>query len=448
MNPLVKKRASLTFAVAICALVLPCLTLATDAATGSYSLGSGLNSITSGVLQQHVDVLAADSFEGREAGSRGGRAAGNYLIQAFQQDNLLPAGQGEGYVQSFGANYRNILGLLEGSDPELKHEIIVVGAHYDPVGYGNSQNSFGPTGYIHNGADDNASGTSGLLEAARVLAAIEPRPRRSILFALWDAEEKGLLGSLHWVANPTVPLRNVRLMLNMDMIGRLGTAPLEISGVRTARGIRQLVARNNDGIGLPLQFTWEVTDNSDHHPFFARNIPFIMLHTGLHDDYHRPSDDAEKIDNLGMQGITRLLVALTYDAAQAPRLEPFRSAAKLETVTQQKRVEQPLPARPTRLGVAWNPSINAADGLLVSQVIHDSPAARAGVQTGDRITRFNGQAIDSDEVFRALVMSTPETARLEIVRQGAPEPVFVEVPCRAALCAWELVGAWTMPSRA
>lgn len=409
------------------AVLVPASLFAADT-TAAYSLGTAISSITSDALQRHVDVLAGDTFEGREAGSRGGRAAGNYLIQAFQQDGLRPAGQNEGYVQSFGSQYRNLLGLLEGSDPELKDEIIIIGAHYDHVGYGTYENSYGPTGYIHNGADDNASGTAGLLEAARVLSRIEPPPKRSILFALWDAEEKGLLGSVHWVAHPTLPLNQVKLNINMDMIGRLGTKPLEVSGVRTARGIRQLVSRGNDSIGLPLDFTWEVAENSDHHSFFVRNIPFIMLHTGLHDDYHRPSDDAEKVDSRGMEQVSRLLVALAYEAAQADVLPSFRSASKLETVAQQRRIEQPLPPRPTRLGVAWSPNADLSAGLLISQVIPGSPAELAGVKPGDLVVAFNDQPVTSGDDFRSFVMSTAGTARLAIERPEAESPLVVEVP--------------------
>ncbi len=143
-----------------------------------------------------------------------------------------PAAAEQGYFQDFDGASRNILGLWEGSDPALKQEVIIVGAHYDHVGYGTPSNSFGPIGRIHNGADDNASGTSGLLEIMEAIVRLEPRPRRTLLFALWDGEEKGLLGSKHWVAQPTLPLERVKLMLNMDMIGRLRDNRLEIGGSR------------------------------------------------------------------------------------------------------------------------------------------------------------------------------------------------------------------------
>src|SRR3954470_8499779 len=121
-------------------------------------------SITKEELKGYVDVLADDTFEGRETGSRGGRAAANYVFKALERNGASPAGEGGTYFQAFNAASRNVLGIVEGSDPQLKQQVIVIGAHYDHVGYGRSNNSFGPLGYIHNGADDNASGVAGMLE--------------------------------------------------------------------------------------------------------------------------------------------------------------------------------------------------------------------------------------------------------------------------------------------
>src|SRR5207247_2064991 len=121
---------------------------------------------TADELLDHVSFLADDVLEGRETGSRGGRAAGGYLAEQLRKTGLTPMGDSGSYFQAFGSGSRNLLGLVEGSDPDLKHDVIVIGAHYDHVGYGNRRNSYGPFGYIHNGADDNASGVSALLELA------------------------------------------------------------------------------------------------------------------------------------------------------------------------------------------------------------------------------------------------------------------------------------------
>src|SRR5262249_45517286 len=160
-------------------------------------------------------------------------------------------------------NYHNILAVVEGSDPQLRDEYVLIGAHYDHVGYGNARNSYGPFGMIHNGADDNASGVAGMLEVARAVAQLASRPKRSILFAFWDGEEKGLLGSQYWVEHPTVPLKSVTLAINADMIGRLRNATVTVYGVRTVRGLRRLVSHQNQIANLLLDFTWENKPDSD-----------------------------------------------------------------------------------------------------------------------------------------------------------------------------------------
>ncbi|MCA9125393.1 MAG: M20/M25/M40 family metallo-hydrolase, partial [Planctomycetales bacterium] len=183
-------------------------------------------------------------------------------------------------------HYRNLLGLIPGGD--LQDEYVLIGAHYDHVGYGTPRNSNGPIGLIHNGADDNASGTAAVLEVIEAMANAQIQPRRSIIVALWDGEEKGLLGSEHWAEQPTIPLDQLKCVINMDMIGRLHSQQLEVSGTRSMAGLRRLVAEANYPGDLTLRFPWKVEENSDHHSFFRRSIPFLMFHTGLHDDYHRP----------------------------------------------------------------------------------------------------------------------------------------------------------------
>jgi hypothetical protein len=401
-------------------LALVCCT-AGSRAEESAALGQALESITIADLRKHVFYLADDTFEGREAGSRGGRVAGGYLAREFQKAGLDAAG-GQGYFQDFDGASRNILGLWEGSDPRLKHEVILVGAHYDHVGYGTQSNSFGPIGYIHNGADDNASGTSGLLEIMQALVRLEPRPRRTLLFALWDGEEKGLLGSKHWVAQPTLPLERVKLMVNMDMIGRLRDNKLEIGGSRSAAGLRSLVSRQNDGLDLLLDFTWEMKDNSDHHPFFARRIPVLMAFTGLHDDYHRPSDDAEKVNTAGMQRVTQLMFRVVYELAQQPQLRPFRTASEVETPETQKRLERPLAPPAGRLGIHWNLQETDGQGVRVSRVLPGTAADNAGLRVGDRIVQFGGRPIRDAELFRSLVLVSENPALLTVERAGEAEP--------------------------
>ena len=404
------------------ALVVAWMPAAVAAAAEHGLMRSAIVSVTSGDLQRHVAALADDTFEGREAGSRGGHAAGTYLARQLRALGLPGAGDDGGYFQPFGAGYRNVLAWVEGSDEQLKQEVILIGAHYDHVGYGTWQNSYGPTGYIHNGADDNASGTSALLEIAEAVAKYGPRPRRSLLLAWWDGEEKGLLGSEHWAEQPTVALRRVRLAVNLDMVGRLRNERLEVSGTRTAAGLRRLVAAQNRDIGLKLDFTWDVADNSDHYSFFKRSIPFLMFHTGLHKDYHRPSDDVERVNFQGMQRVSRLLLASVYAAANEPVLSGFRRAARREGQADRRRVERPLPPLPGRLGVAWDPHDDHTAGVRVVRVVPGSAAERAGLQTGDRIVRFDGRQIDSPHALRSAVLAAEEEVVVHIRRAAAQEP--------------------------
>jgi hypothetical protein len=311
---------------------------------------SALESIKAADLKHHVDVLADDSFEGREAGSRGGHAAGAYIAREFERHRLRPAGDQGTYFQSFFGNCRNVLGLIEGSDPALKNQYVVICGHYDHVGYGSRRNSNGPTGYIHNGADDNASGTAAVLEVMEAVASLAEPPRRSILFALWDSEENGLNGSKHWVSNSTVPLSSITAAINLDMVGRLRNDRLTIYGTRTSAGLRRLLCESNHGCELLFDFDWAMNDDSDHHSFFAAGVPTVMFHTGLHDDYHRPSDDAIKVNSNGIERITRLLFNTALALADAREPQRFRGQSRLESASTRETIERALPALPGRLG--------------------------------------------------------------------------------------------------
>lgn len=413
-------------------LLLPLSLLVLTAATSAgwtaenASLHAALRSITSGELRDHVDVLADDSFEGREAGSRGGQAASGYLRSHFEKRGLTGAGADQSFFQMFGAGYRNVLGYVQGSDPELQHEYVLVGAHYDHVGYGNRANSFGPFGYVHNGADDNASGVAGVLEVLDALLTLPERPKRSVLFALWDGEEKGLLGSKHWVSTPTIPLEDVVFAFNVDMIGRL-RKHLEVYGSRSVLGLRRRLAETNSHTNLPLDFSWEMKSNSDHYPFYSARIPVLMFHTGLHDDYHRPSDDAHLLNTDGMQGVARFMFNALYEIANQPERPVFRVDSELETPGERQHLEAPLSPPPPRLGVRWDPPEEGEFGLRLTDVGLDSAADRAGLQVGDRILKFAGQPVNDSVAFRKIVLNSGSPVMLSVARDGEEEPLEILV---------------------
>lgn len=396
------------------------------------NINAAMESIQRRDLAKHVGALADDTMEGREAGTRGGRAAAGYIVRLLKSYGVQPAGDGGSYYQVFGPGYRNILAMLPGSDPTLAQQVVLVGAHYDHVGYGTATNSYGPTGYIHNGADDNGSGTSGLLELIQAFSQLSPRPKRSILFAFWDAEEKGLLGSKHWASDPTIPLSRVKLVLNMDMIGRLRDNKVEVYGTRSSYGLRSLVSQSNLE-NLILEYTWEMKENSDHFSFYERGIPVLMLHSGLHDDYHRPSDDAERLNTQGMQDLTRIQFRIINTWANAPEVSGFRSHSRSETTGGERLLERPLATPPGRLGVLWNPDAPIEEGLLLTQVVPGSAAANAGLKPGDRLLALNGERITSDSLFRSWILAANNPLQLTVQRASAEEqPAEVELKLAGA----------------
>ncbi len=392
------------------------------------ALAAARASIRGADLKVHTDRLADDTFEGREAGTRGGRAAGGYLVKEFQRHGLQPAGPTKSYYQEFGNDYRNILGLWPGSDLALQDDVVLVGAHYDHVGYGTRENSNGPTGYIHNGADDNASGTSALLECIEAIAQLNPHPRRTLLFALWDGEEKGLLGSQHWIEAPTVARSRVKLAFNMDMVGRLRKDRVEVYGTRTGQGLRRFISRQNQ-IGMRLDFTWEMSEDSDHYTFYRAGLPSVMLHTGLHDEYHTPRDDAELLNVDGMQRVSALMFDLIVATADADTLPEFRRRSRSETTEGRAEREQPLAPLRSRLGIAWE---NVDDRLRIARVVPSAPGETAGLQVGDVLESINEIPITAATDFGGLVLAAESPISLAVRRGEEPEPRTLSIELRGS----------------
>ncbi|MBW3600003.1 MAG: M20/M25/M40 family metallo-hydrolase [Planctomycetes bacterium] len=410
------------FTVRSLSFIFAAMAVAAASAADQAMLEAARSSIVAADLQRHVNVLADDSFEGREAGSRGGRAAGAYLVSQLQRYGLQGAGEGGGFYQSFRGGYRNILALLPGRDGDLSNEVVLVGAHYDHVGYGTPTNSYGPTGYIHNGADDNASGVAGMLELIEAFTQLPERPRRSVLFAFWDGEEQGLLGSKHWVANPTLPLSRVRAAINLDMIGRLRNGKLVVYGTRTGYGLRRLVSEQNVARDLWLDFTWEMKANSDHYTFYEAGLPTLMFHTDLHDDYHRPRDDAHKVNSAGMEQVSRLLLNVVYAMAEDDHRFAFRPASRRETTAHEQYAERSAAPLPPRLGVWWDDRTAAGEGVVITRLTRTSAAERAGLRVGDRIVQFAGKPVESDAQLRRAILSASSPVSASIQRAGEDEP--------------------------
>jgi hypothetical protein len=392
-------------------------------------------SIRAADASRHIHALADDALEGREGGSRGGRAAGAYIVQAIERLGLEPAGDNGSFFQSFGG-MRNILALLPGSDPTVASEMIVVGAHYDHVGYGTPNNSFGPTGLIHNGADDNASGVAGLIELAEALGQLPSRPRRSVLIAFWDGEEKGLLGSYHFlrVRPAAIAERQIVFSLNLDMIGRLRGERVEVYGARTAQSLRRAIVAANAKTNLELVFDWEITDDSDHYPFIAARIPTVMFHTGLHDQYHRPSDDTHLVNFVGIEPVVRLAFDLVVGTANGiGPLPVFRDQCRAETAAQRRALESPASesVMPAGQRPRWGMSVREDQGEptapIVVRVAAGSPMAESGIAVGDRIMAVDGHPVRSQQELLA-TLAARQSVRLDVERKGRIATVEASTP--------------------
>jgi hypothetical protein len=408
-----------TFAMQLGGLCLLCLAAAPVLAA-DLSASAAMASLRAEDAQRHVVALADDALEGRAAGSRGGRAAGAYLVEEFERIGVDPAGNEGGYYQRFGT-MRNVLGMLRGRDPEASREIVVLGAHYDHVGYGKLSNSFGPTGFIHNGADDNASGVAGLLEVAEACTLLPQRPRRTIVFALWDGEEVDLLGSRHFVKRLPLPLarQTVAFSINLDMIGRLRSERVEVYGSRSAIGLRRAVVDANLSAGLQLAFSWEYSEDSDHYPFLEAGIPTLMFHTGLHGEYHRPSDDSHLVNFAGVAQVTQLALATLLTVAETADSPVFRSACRSENEASRSRLEAEAPPAPARRwGVGTREDPGDPGAPIIVRVSAGSPADRGGLRIGDRIVAIDHQTLENQDDMVEGFAQANDQVTLTLDRQG------------------------------
>ena len=331
----------------------------------------------------------------------------------------------------------NVIGILEGSDPQLKNEAIVLGAHYDHLGRGGEGSLAPRSGDIHHGADDNASGVAGLLELARLYSSQQPRLKRTLVFIAFSGEEEGLLGSNYYVNHPVLPLANVAAMINMDMIGRMKDRKLNVGGVGTAQEWPLWVAVNsqvpvtgviNASTGQPIfpkspnesprpTPLFQLTLNqdgygpSDHSSFYSKKVPVLFFFTGSHEDYHKPSDTADKINYADEARVLKMIGGIidTLDLNKRPTF----TTAKSDSAGRASGFR-------VYLGTIPNYA-DANDGLLLDGVRDDSPAAKAGLQAGDKIVRLAGRDIRNvyDYTYTLGEMKAGEEYEVEVMRAGA-----------------------------
>ena len=387
----------------------------------------------SATIRRDVVYLASDALAGRATGTPGNDSAAAYIARRYAALGLAPvesrAGDGGrcpaaalvrpasasgtdgaaggggvrclSYLQPFVARSvaaahagrpselptQNVVAMVRGTDPALRDEYVIVGAHYDHLGR-STFNALDPAAgdtAIRHGADDNASGTAAVLELARLVAR---RPaRRTVVFANFTGEELGVLGSQHFVDDPPVPLARVDAMLNFDMVGRLRDDKLIVYGVATATELPALLDSANAGVGLRLTALGDGYGPSDHAPFYGKGVPVLHFFTDLHEDYHRASDVASKVNVAGEARVVTLAERVLRAIADRPaRLTAVRVAAPAPRVV----------GEGTNVYLGTVPDM-AADpgtpGLRLSGVRPGSPADKAGLREGDVIVAFAGAAV-------------------------------------------------------
>jgi Zn-dependent M28 family amino/carboxypeptidase len=343
-----------------------------------------------------------------EAGLIPGGSQGYF--QEFAVDSTAPAVAHAGLGALRG---KNVVGILPGRGP-LAGQAVVVGAHYDHLGRGGF-GSLEPesTGVVHNGADDNASGTAALLEVARKLAASDLPARRTVVFVAFSGEELGLLGSAHYIRHPAFPLESTYAMINFDMVGRLREGRLVVFGSETAKEFPPLLDSLARATGLVVTASGDGFGRSDQSSFFAANIPVLHFFTGVHEDYHRTTDDVEKINLEGLDRIAEL-GALAVRAL-AVRKTPLTFV--------------PGQPQPTASGSGYGAYLGTVPdmtespgGVRLSGVRAGSPAERAGLRPGDILVRLGDFSIANlYDLTAALRAHQPgDTVPVEVLRDGKP----------------------------
>ncbi len=311
----------------------------------------------------------------------------------------------------------NLIGVIEGEGPHAE-ETIVIGAHYDHLGFGGyGSRSPKRNGEIHNGADDNASGTAAVLELARRIAT-GPKPQRRMVFICFSGEERGLIGSNYYVQHPVVPLDNTVAMINFDMIGNLKNNMVEVNGVGTAEEFRDIVTKADEATPIDITIVDGAFAGSDHLPFYLKQIPVMFCFTGMTSIYHTPDDDFATLNIEGavsvidyseqlLRGIDGLEKPPTFIAAQSGK----RRAAN----------------RAPFLGIEPDLAASGADGIVIRSVRESSPAEAGGLQTGDIITMVGDTAVEGHHTLIEILIESKPGDKLKLSYKRGSEVKETEV---------------------
>ncbi|MGD9723437.1 MAG: M20/M25/M40 family metallo-hydrolase [Pirellulales bacterium] len=325
--------------------------------------------------------------------------------------------EGETTVVRNEAEVKNVIGVLDGAGPHAD-ETIVIGAHYDHLGYGGPGSAAPGVKEIHNGADDNGSGSTVLIEVARQFLASGKKPPRRLVFIAFTGEERGLIGSARYVRNPLFPLDSTVAMLNLDMVGRLKDEKLIVHGTGTATEFDALVDRFGKDAGFHLTKQASGFGPSDHSSFYGAKVPVLFFFTGSHKDYHRPSDDFDKLNVSGMRRIADLVVQVATTLAEAESRPTY----------QEVKGASPIGGGGDRPYFGSIPDF-AQDqpGYALSGVSKGGPADKAGLKTGDIIVQLGESKVGNLEDFDNALRKHKSGDKVPVTVKRGQESVTVEV---------------------
>ncbi len=322
----------------------------------------------------------------------------------------------------------NILGVLEGENPKLNDQVIIVGAHMDHLGMGGpGSGSLQPdTVAVHHGADDNASGTAGLLELAEAFGAHKPPEGRTILFIFFTGEELGTLGSGYYVNHPIVPLQRTVAMLNMDMIGRLDHKSLTVYGTGSSPVWNRMLTEYDRDSTFTLKSIPDGFGPSDQAEFYGKEMPVLHFFTGTHNDYHRPSDTWDKINYTGEQKIVRYVYSIVGDLdtlAERPQYVKTQSAAPMASGDSR--------GFSVTLGIIPDYG-ESTGGMRIGGIRPKGPAERAGLKSGDIIVKMGGKKVMNIYDYMGLLgeLKAGDQVEVEVMREGKPIKVLATMDKR------------------
>jgi hypothetical protein len=377
-------------------------------ATASSQLPGKVTAID---VKKHIVHLADDKLEGRGGGYKGERSAAEYIAREFKSIGLKPAGT-KAYFQEFRFHpyhsvrpwelmtSRNVLGMIEGSDPVLKKQVVVIGAHYDGQGRaGQADPTRQPpsaeakTDEIWNSANDNATGVAAMIEIARAMKSANPK--RSVLFAAFGAEEHGMTGSIYYVNHPTIPLADHIAMINLEKLGRSPETPITVAGVMSSKAWPALTETSRNTTGAKINPSPIAFPDSDHYPFSARGVPAVLIYVSSNADAHQPTDSADKIDFDRTAEAGRLALALVQGLADQTEKPDFVRSPMLDPGLIAHL------ATGAEVDIAKLPA--GQGGLKVTGVISGLPASAAGMREGDLVIEMSGRRFAREEPLTKLM---------------------------------------------